>query len=456
MTSRRAWAVLGSATFTVVFHVVYVTVIAPAFAYDGSFYAPVSEFAVWIAGAAAIIPSLWLPERMTRPSQVALWLIYLVGYIPASLVMYYVQGRGLAELWPFTFVLLVSMAILGAMDHLPRTYWVVPIRSTSGSFSLFLMIAAIGALGYIAVTVGINFQLPNILEIADTRASFGDAVQASGTALAYIVVWSANVIAPLLIAMGLRRGRLWLAAVGVVLELVIYGITGFKTALFSGVLIAGLVALLSTRRRPSGAGLAWIASSLVIATAVFDNLNGSIVVTSIFVRRLLEVPALVTSRYFEYFSSHPTYNLAHSFLRTWFRPPSQLTPPQLIGSVYYGPETSANGGLWADGFANFGFPGTLVFAAILGCVFWLLDVVADGTDLSVTGSIAGLLSVTLTNSGLFTTMVSHGLGVAIILIAILPRREADPQSAVEEVGSAIPPRGAFATGRAVEPTSRAP
>ena len=456
MKSHRALAVLGSAAYTVVFHATYTTVIAPAFAYDGSFYAPVSAFVVWVAVAAAILPSLWLPDRLKRPSQVALWLIYLVGYIPASLVMYYVQGRDLTELWPFTFILVASMAILGAMDHLPRTYWVVPVRTTYRSFSRFLMVAALCALGYIAVTTGINLQLPDILLIADTRETFTEAVQASGTALAYIVVWSANVVAPLLIAIGLRRGQLWLAGLGVGLELVIYGITGFRTALFSGLLVAGLVVFLSPRWRPSGAGLAWITSSLVIAVVAFDRLNGSIVITSIFVRRLFEVPALVTSRYFEYFSSHPTYNLGHSFLRTWFDPPSQLTPPQLIGSVYYGPFTSANGGLWADGFANFAFAGTFAFAAILGCVFWLLDVVADGADLSVTGSVAGLLTVTLTNSGLFTTLVSHGLGVAILLIAILPRRDAHTQSEAQGAQTELAPRHPFESDRAIEPTSRAP
>jgi len=448
--------VLGSATYTVVFHVTYTTVIAPEFAYDGSFYAPVSVFGVWVAGAAAILPSLWLPERLNRPSQVALWLIYLVGFIPASLVMYYVQGRDLAELWPFSFVLVVSMALLGAMDHLPRTYWVVPLRSTFGSFSMFLTIAALGAVGYVAATVGINFRPPDLLEIADTRAGFADAVQAYGTVLAYVVVWSANVVAPLLIAIGLRRGRLPLAAIGVTLELVIYGISGFRTALFSGLLVAGLVVLLSARARSSSAWLLWITTSVVVAVAAFDRLNGSIVLTSIFVRRLFEVPALVTSRYFEYFSSHPTYNLAHSFLRTWFHPPSQLTPPQLIGSVYYGPDTSANGGLWVDGFANFGFAGILAFAASLGCVFWLLDVVAEGADLSVTGSIAGLFSVTLTNSGLFTTLVSHGLGVAIIVLAVMPRREARAQRTARD------PKADLASGHvaqatgSINPTLRGP
>jgi hypothetical protein len=321
---------------------------------------------------------------------------------------------------------------------------------------MVLTILALGAFGYIAVTVGINFSPPDILAINATREGFGDAVQAYGTVLGYIVSWSANVVGPLLIAIGLRRRQLWYTALGVGLELVVYGITGFKTALFSGLLVAGLVVLLSSRARPSGAGLAWITTSLVIGVAVFDRLNGSIVATSIFVRRVFEVPALVTSRYFEFFSEHPTYDLGHSFLRTWFRPPSQLTPPELIGSVFYGPETSANGGVWADGFANFGFVGILAFTVIMGCVFWLLDVVVDGVDLSVTGSVAGVLGVILTNTGLFTTLVSHGLGLAIILFSMLPRRDAYAQPESPGAPTARAPRRPFEGDRAIEPNSRAP
>jgi hypothetical protein len=294
------------------------------------------------------------------------------------------------------------------------------------------------------------------LEIADTRESFGDAVQAYGTALSYIVSWSANVVGPLLIAIGLRRRQPALVALGPTLELVIYGISGFKSALFSGVLVAGLVILLSARPRPSAAWLAWITTSLVIGVALFDRLDGSIVATSIFVRRVLEVPALVTSRYFEFFSNHPTYNLAYSFLKTWFRPPSLLSPPEVIGSVYFGPSTSANGGMWADGFANFGFVGVVAFSAILGCVFWLLDMVADRADLPITGSVAGGFGVILTNTGLFTTLVTHGLGIAIILFAVLPRSGARARGKARGAGPELP-SGHFAqTTGSIEPTMRGP
>lgn len=444
----RAGAVLGTATYTVVFHGVYALVIAPTFSYDGSFYAPVSTLAVVVAGAAAILPSIWLPSRLTRPSQVALWLIYLIGYIPASLVMYYVLEADLPELAPFTLVLVAGMAILGVMDRVPRTFWVVPIRSSVAGFSRLLAFTAVATIGYIAVTVGINFQLPDVLDVYDTRATFGDAVGASGTILAYIVVWSVNVVGPLLIAIGLRRRLPLLVGLGIILELVIYGITGFKTALFSAVLVVGLVVLFSARPRPSAAWLAWIAAMLMIAVSVADRLNGSIVATSIFVRRVIEVPALVTSRYFEYFSDHETYNLAHSFLRSWLRPPSELSPPELIGSLYFDVATWANGGLWADAFANFGFAGIPLFAAVLGGVFWLLDVVADRTDLALTGSVAGILGVILTNTALFTTLVSHGLGLAIIIFALLPRREDQAPASPTTVTR----QAELAAGRSVAPT----
>jgi hypothetical protein len=98
----------------------------------------------------------------------------------------------------------------------------------------------------------------------------------------------------------------------------------------------------------------------------------------------------------------------------------------------------------------------LAFAAILGCVFWLLDVVAEGADLSVTGSIAGLFSVTLTNSGLFTTLVSHGLGVAIIVLAVMPRREARAQRTARDATADLPSgHVAQATG-SINPTLRGP
>ena len=417
----RAWAVCGVTAYVLAFHLVYVGIMAQLFAYSGLIYDPVDELHVVLAGVIAVVPSLWLPLRISRPSQVCLWLIYMIGYVPPQLVAYYALHRGLGDLWPFTAVLLGGMSLLIGMDRIPRTYWVVPLSIDLRTYSRMLLLTAAAAAAYVALTVGINLQLPSLSDIYDTRAAYGEELAASGGLVAYAVVWSANVIGPLLIALGLRQRRFALLVVGILLELMIYGVTGFKTALFASFLVVTLFVLLLPRRGGRGDWLPWLASGAIGGAVLVDQYSGSIEATSIFVRRLLEIPGLVTAYYFEFFSDHRPFHLAHSFLGAWFQQPSELTPPQLIGSAYFGPRTWANGGLWADGLANFGYVGVLAFSGVLGAIFWVLDVVADGTDIAITGPVVGIFGFVLSNSGLFTTILSHGLAFAILALALLPR-----------------------------------
>ncbi len=455
--AQRIWLIVGVTAHTLAFHVVYVTFIAPRFGYNGSVFEPVGDWTVPMVLVLAILPSAWLPTRIHRPSQVAVWLLFLLGYVPASMIPYYVLGESPDTLFPLSMALIGSMAILALGDRIPRTYWIPPIRLTPRAYALSAAVACAMGVAYVAATIGITLDLPELLEVYDTRATYGDAVDARGRLLAYAVVWSVNVAAPISIAIGLRQRRYWLAIVGVAVQMLMYGVTGFKSALFSAVLVTGLVVLLSLSMRAKPALLAFGSAALIAGIATFDHVTGGLVATSIFVRRLLEVPGLVTARYFDYFSDHSAYRLGHTFLGYWFQPPSAMTPPEVIGATYFGPSTYANGGVWADATANFGLIGILAFSVALATIFWFLDVVADKADLATTGAVTGIFAVTLTNTSLFTTLLSHGFGPALVAFALMPRGPGRERRGVRRSGQpmAEPRLGAIRASSSVSPQAQA-
>ena len=85
----------------------------------------------------------------------------------------------------------------------------------------------------------------------------------------------------------------------------------------------------------------------------------------------------------------------------------------------------ANANLWADGFANFGFAGMFAATFGLGVTMIILNSFGRDRDLRVTGSIAGVMAFPLANSALLTTLLTHGLGLALFLLWLLPpEREA--------------------------------
>jgi len=207
------------------------------------------------------------------------------------------------------------------------------------------------------------------------------------------------------------------------IEMLVYGITGHKTVLFSVALIIPILLLLSTRARLFGLSFPVGAAALMVAAAAWDRLTESTLATALFVVRLIATPGLLTAAYYEFFSENVTYGLSHSILGFLGPMPYDVGPALLIGAVYFGnPATWANANLWADGFMNFGIIGILASTLILGAYLVVLDAAASRRDLGVTGALAGMMAITLSNAGVLTALMSHGLALSLILILLMPRQ----------------------------------
>jgi hypothetical protein len=420
-------------------HWSYATIVAPLFTYYGTSYNPADDGSLELALFLCAIPSFWLPIAVSRPSQVLVWLLYLLAYIPSLLVPLYVLGTGFDGVFPLTLMIVFSFVVLSLMQWLPRGALPSPVTSVR-RFENGVLVLAIALGIYIALAFGVSFDIPDPSSVYDVRSAFKEALGASSLPLVpYAVAWSGNVVNPLLMLMGLRSRRIGLFLSGAVIELLVYNTTGFKSALYAITLVVPLMLLLGSRRRRFfGPGIAIIAAALIPIALIWDQTSGSLFATDLVLHRLIMLPGQLVADYYQYFSQNVTYELRHSILGFLGPAPYELGPPNLIGEVYFGnPITSANANLWGDAFANFGLIGIPVFTVGLGLFLVLLDRVAVGRDLRVTGTLAGLMAIQLCNSGLLTTIANLGLGVATLLILLMPEHdESRSHVPVPAVGSA--------------------
>jgi len=418
--------VSAAAAYVASVHWSYVSIISPEFAYNGALDRPASDGSLLVAVIVAILPALWLPIRVSRPSQVALWILYVLGYVPTILIPYYVLGTGFRGILPFTVTVAVSFGLLCALTAIRLgTTWAprFPMRT----YENFIIGVAIALAAYIILAFGFSFSLPALANVYDVRSSFDQAVASSSLPLvAYVVDWSLYVASPLLILLGIRSGRVGMFVGGLGLELLVYSTTGYKSALLSVLLVIPLLVLLTRRLRPAfGLGLPLAGFALVMGSAAWDQISNSTVASFLFIHRTIALPGQLAADYYDLFSSHHQFGLTQSVLSFLGPTPFDLPPARLIGAVYFGdPSEDANANLWADAFANFGLAGIVVFTLILGLVLIWLDSAAIGRDLRVTGALAGLMAIVLSNSALLTTILTHGLAFAIVLIYLMPR-EAD-------------------------------
>jgi hypothetical protein len=410
----RAVAIGAAVAYVVVLDWAYTSHFSPVYAYTGLIDAAPSPGAKLIVAALAAAPTAWLPLSACRPSTIVLWALYLVGYVPTAIVPLYLE-RDLGTVLPFEVGLVSSMVILGLIVRV-RTPGIRLPRLSLTAFTRLLIALAVLSTLYIAAVFGVR-ALPSLADVYATRAQFG-AAQAGAAAGGYIVPWAANAINPMLMALGIARKRADLVALGLFGQLLIYADTGYKSVLFSVALVP-LVYIAIARAGRSFGPLTVVATPVILAGAVLASSrpgDWSIALAT----RVFATPGHVGWYYYDYFSTHPQYHLSHSFLSWVFSSPYSVDAPLLIGSVYFHQGTDANTSFWADAFANFGFTGIVVFTVVCGLVLLALDVVGRGRDARVAGPMLAIAGLSLGSTGLFTTMLTQGLALGGVLMALMP------------------------------------
>jgi hypothetical protein len=419
-SSARIKIVLGAVAYIAVFQWSYATILTRTYAYEGFKYRgdTASISATWLL---ALVPSFWMPSSLKRPSQLAYWFFYLVVVIPVSVVTIHCYP-GDVQSGIFTAVWVVSaFAVLGLIYAVPIAaiphYRLQPLE-------LWVAVVLLSTLSYglIFATFGLRFHFASLSEIYSIRAEYKTLVESSSTYMLYAVDWQAIVLNPLLIILGLISRRKLVTAMGAIGQLSIYSFTGYRTVLFSTSLLLLLLFLCRSQARFGVRML--IASTVTVAGAAALYLwFGSLFLSSLIIERLIGLPGLLTAYYFSFFSHHPKMMLSHSVLGSVFDNPYGLEPPIIIGRMYFpGSGAHANANFWADAFANFGIWGVFAFTAILGVVFWLYDSITLDTDLRVAALVLVMPAISLANSGLLTCLLTHGLGLACLVMYYLPKQ----------------------------------
>jgi hypothetical protein len=414
----------------------YAAIVSPAFAYDGMTLAwPGTMAMLWLI-TLALLPSLLLPYSLSRPSALILWWLYLSTYIPSILVPALSLRMPFEDLLPLQISLLLCMGIF-CWAGSPRLLHSGNITLSPGVFWLVFSVVWLVCLGYVGLNGRASLMLQNLASLFKganeytIRGEFHTLIEENGRGLAYVLDEMASALNPFLIAFGLvyRRKVCWIA--GALGQIVVFGLTGFKTAIVS-ILFLGLVALFQRRwRRSFGLAVAIGLIAGILICAIADHVSGGVYCSSLLTRRTLLVPGLCTGFYFEHYSHVGPIGLGLHFSRD----PAALTPPNEIALVYFGnANTNANANLWAEGFAELGLPGVFAFTIFTALAIWIYDSLAAKRELVMATLLAAMPAVMLSNTSPTTALVSHGgLAVALLLfLAPLPQPTEAFERAIEE------------------------
>ena len=414
----RPILVVICAIYVLVFVLVYNRVIVPIWGYEG-FHSKTTVARAAVGWVLAALPSLWMPIKLKRPSQVVYWLLYILVLVPSCLVPIYAlddQSRGPLVL---AFCLVVVFGLTGLIYRLP----LVPlprIHLETYEFSVILALLSIICYALMVSAFGFQFHYVSFEDTYSVRAEFQNTLIQAPPLVAYAIGWQAWVINPFVMAVGLRSRRMSWVLLGAGGEFAIYSITAFRSMLFS----AGLLLFLLWVTLPPkafGARLAATWTAIFAGTGAALYYGYGLMAEALVGVRMTALPGLLTGDYYEFFSVHPQAHLGHSILKTLVNYPYAAEPPYLIGAIYFhSASNDANANIWADAYANFGYAGILCFTLLLAMLLWLYDSTAANRDTRLAALAIGLPAFALANGGLLTSLLTNGIALVMLLMYLMP------------------------------------
>ena len=355
-----------------------------------------------------------MPKSSKKLSNILVWLLILLSYIPMLTIFAFMD-----EARVFMYAVTAFWVVVFLLLHMPSVSLAPLKQSAIVRYSLFICLGVIVFL-MLYKYLGLSFSF-DLTKVYDVRSGYvGVAIPLAG----YLFMWVGYIVNPVFFAVFIRKRKWFPVALIVVLQMLLFSVTGFKMFLFALPFVLALMWIV-TRRNPlayMGIGLVGIVVLGMLSYWLVDD----VWISSLFTRRTLLVPGQMYFLYYDFFSEHDFVYLSHSVFRFFLDYPYHVNPPYLIGETYFNKPTMwANTGVVGDAYMNFGLIGLALWSILLAVVLKLVDTCSKRVDSRVGVAAIAMPAVALTNSALLTSLLTHGLLLALLLLYLLPKETSD-------------------------------
>jgi len=419
----RLIVIIGTVSYFVLLNWIYIDILSPVYAYYGFIYEKPTSSYFWLSCIVGLLPSLWLCTKIERPSQLMHWMLYLVIVLPTASIPFYALETSPSQLFLVEVSIVAACCLIGIIYHVPL-WRLGSVGMSPGAFwALFAFFSVIVYATFIA-NFGVSFSAPSLVDVYDVRADFTATGRALHPFENYFVSWIGYNINPVLILYGALTTNVPLVLMGAAGQLYIYSVSAQKSFVMAPIFLLLLPLLSRDRARFFIPALAWSGPIAMLLCLLVDHLQGGFTMNSLFTRRVFALPGLLTGMYFEYYSHEPMVMMSDGFLKFLFSGPPPVSPALVIGEFYWNsPDAHVNSNLWATAYAHFGFVGVFVSSLLLAVVFHLYDSLSQKLSLGFACVFLAISASSLTNAALPTSLMNHGLGLTVLIVAAFPKPE---------------------------------
>ena len=425
---QRALLAGGIIAYILFFERLYVSWLYPEFGYFGFDYNAPETGYLGLAWTLSLLPTLWMPRAIARPSQLAYWVLYLTVLIPSMFVPLYAGLDPPREIGVLMLVLFAGFAIAGSSYFFPLASW-RPAGISARTFWRGFFLLAAGLTCWVLGVFHGQLQLVSFANIYDLRDAASEVLE--GHAINYAVMGLSSAINPFLMAYGLYCKRGWMFLAGALGQLLVYSVVGTKGSILSLGFVLGFYFLLRGRSNTFPLKFSWAAAGLLggLYLSLFAA-GGDLgvlhwLVLFVVFGRTFSMNGLLTAEYYDFFTRNPVTHYAGIKGVNWFLQSPYANPIGVeVGSYYSGDATlDASAHFWAtDGLGAWGLPGVLLISVFCALVFWALDSAAKKHDARLVALMTCYAAYNIANISIFTSLLSGGLALLMACIYFLPAR----------------------------------
>lgn len=426
-SKQRILTIVSVIFYVMVFNWTYRQLVVPTYDYWGLSYNPPAFGYLFLSWLVSLIPAFWMPVEFKRPSLLLFYFQYFILFIPSVFVLY---NSSKPILPPEVALALVLLMFAGL--SIIQSIYLLPIirfkRIKIRYFLLFFYIVIVALLGYVIQKLAGNFRLANLTEIYKVRSVMNEIVSASGSRFGfYAQTWLAGFFLPFCFAIGAFAKR-WRIIVFVAIGyLILFGVGGSKTTLFSMVYLTFVYLWLTRIKRYVTSAFAWGLSVLLLVPGLLGAVLPSVITTwyiAIVHVRTFTIPSLLISQYYEFFQNNPLTYMSHvNGVNRFINYPYDKPYSMIIGDYYYGGIINSNAGFWAgDGLAGFGPQGIIIMSFICAILLYLLDSLSRRYEPRFVAVMITFSATSFMNAPLSITLLTGGLGFSMLVLLILPNK----------------------------------
>jgi hypothetical protein len=123
----------------------------------------------------AVIPSLWIPISLIRPSLVVYWLLYVLVFIPAMIIPQYTLTVETVQLLFLEICLFAAFLLLASIYKLPLLN-IPRIKISNSLFWIVIVFLSFIFFSYIISVFGFRINLVSIADVYGLRAGYKETI----------------------------------------------------------------------------------------------------------------------------------------------------------------------------------------------------------------------------------------------------------------------------------------